>query len=173
MIQHEVEENHPCRSGFNAGRKFAKATMDCCAGRLIIGIAANGIIAAGGIVVLYLSWLSDSRMSLVPWIPQWIAAWADQNGTVRTGVPFVILGFILAGLLRLRSAAPRMWAAAFGGMVLLVATAELGQVWLPDRTPSWRDVGWGVAGGLLGLGVGAIGLQAVAVGSWHPGTRSG
>lgn len=45
--------------------------------------------------VLYLSWIPDPRMRDVRLLPRGLARWADRFDTLRTAVPFVLLGGVL------------------------------------------------------------------------------
>jgi len=49
-------------------------------------------------LIFYLSWIPDSRMQLVPWMPDFLAEWADSGGlvkTMRTAVPVALASFLL------------------------------------------------------------------------------
>ncbi len=107
-------------------------------------------------LMVYLSWIPDSRMELVPWIPHWLASWADSGGsasTMRTAVPVAFASFLFALIGRLMDW--KYWrVSGVGSALILVMLAEAGQFFLPQRSPNWGDVLWGVAGAVAGLVVG-------------------
>lgn len=113
---------------------------------------ALALVGAG--LVLYLSWRTHPRMEDVWFIPDWISAWADErrNDTLRTAVPFVALGWLVGGWLTWQRRPWRQWLWAWAALVGLVIVAEIGQVFMPERSFDLGDIGWGAAGALLGLG---------------------
>lgn len=112
------------------------------------------LLALGAGLVLYLSWQPHPQMATDWFIPGWVASWADErrNDTLRTAVPFVALGWLLGGWLALRHRPWRQWPLAWLGLVVLVVVAEVGQLFLKNRSFDPSDIGWGAAGALLGLG---------------------
>lgn len=113
-----------------------------------------GLLVLGAGLVLYLSWLPMPKMGLVWFIPGGVAHWADENrnDTIRTAVPLVGLGWLVGGWLALQNQPWRPWLLAFAGLAGLVVLAEVGQLFLSSRSFDLGDIGWGVAGALLGLG---------------------
>lgn len=106
-------------------------------------------------------------MEDVWFIPHWVSAWADErrNDTLRTAVPFVALGWLAGGWLLVQGRPWRQWLWAWGALVGLVIVAEIGQVFMPERSFDLADIGWGAAGALLGLGtVAAIRRLYLALG---------
>jgi hypothetical protein len=121
----------------------------------------------GAFLVLYLSWRTHPRMEEVGFIPDWVSAWADErrNDTLRTAVPFVALGWLVGGWLWVQGRPWRQWLWAWAALVLLVSVAEIGQLFMPERSFDLADIAWGAAGALLGLGtVAAIRRLALALG---------
>ena len=110
-------------------------------------------------VIIYLSWIPDSRMGLVPWLPRWLAGWADSGGgveTLRTGLALAIASFLFS--LACQASGRRngiRFSLGFG--LLLVLLAEGGQFFLPARSPDWGDVAWGGLGAMAGV------IAAVAI----------
>ena len=102
------------------------------------------------IAILVASWSADSHMAKFPWVPDQMGAWADQTPNARTAVPFGMLSVLLACGLPLRAVILRFGIALLLSLVVLVA-AEVGQFFLPFRTPDWRDIAWGSLGILSGL----------------------
>ena len=106
-------------------------------------------------MICYLSWVADSRMQLVPWLPHGLAAWADSGGPVekmRTAVPVALASFLVTLIGRLLGW--KYWfVAGVGSALILVIVAEARQFFLPQRNPNWGDVLWGAAGAVVGLAV--------------------
>ena len=132
-----------------------------------------GLLLLGAGLVLYLSWLPVPKMGLVWFIPGSVAHWADENrnDTIRTAVPLVGLGWLVGGWLALQNRPWQHWLLALAGLAGLVVLAEAGQLFLANRSFDLDDIGWGVAGALLGLGT-LAGLQLIrwawsSAGSWR------
>ena len=108
-------------------------------------------LAVGFVLVLYLSWLYESKIGSSWLVPGWLAEWVDatENDTIRTGVPFVFLGLVIGGWLRKKGKAMKKWLL----LLVLVLIAELGQLFLPLRIFDWRDVAWGSGGAAFGIGI--------------------
>ena len=101
------------------------------------------------VMVLRLSWAPASQMSLVAWVPGWIGELADQDPNMRTAVPFIPLAFLLGYSM---SGLEGKHGLVLSGLLCLACLliAELGQVFLPDRTADWEDLLWGSFGILVG-----------------------
>ena len=124
------------------------------------------LILVGAGLVLYLSWLPVPKMAQVWFIPAKVAGWADENrnDTIRTAVPMVGLGWLIGGWLALQSRPWWQWLLAGAGLAGLVVLAELGQLFVASRSFDLGDIGWGIAGGVVGLGmVAALRLAYLAV----------
>lgn len=115
------------------------------------------LIALGVGMVLYLSWQPQPSMTTDWFIPRWLAAWADENGndTIRTGVPLVALGLLIGVQLAWQRQPWRQWVWAWLGLSGMVVVAEIGQLFLVNRSFDVKDAGWGAAGALVGLGTAA------------------
>ncbi len=107
----------------------------------------------GIILVFYLSWLPQPKLSLIWFIPDWLAIWADSNNhnTMRTGVPFIFLGIFRGAWLILKSYTWLCWFTSLLGLISIVIIAEMGQLFLPYRSFDWYDIAWGTTGALIGL----------------------
>ena len=103
-------------------------------------------------LVLYLSWIPDPAMKKVGWLPEWLSGWADENATLRTGVPFVLLGLLAGGWLIRKRSGCIAWLVALAALLLLVLVAEAGQLLIPRRVFDWEDIAWGACGAGVGLG---------------------
>ncbi|MFC3286236.1 hypothetical protein [Litchfieldella rifensis] len=75
----------------------------------------------------------------------------------RMNLPFSVPPVAHVALCAVMTASLRWWrpawhAGAVLAVVLLIGgVAEIGQHWIPHRTPNWGDMGLNLAGGLLGL----------------------
>lgn len=118
----------------------------------------------GAVLVLYLSWQPQPQMMAHWFIPRWLAVWADEsrNDTIRTAVPLVVLGCLTGGWLAGQGQPWRQWLWAWFGLSGLVVVAEIGQLFIASRSFDLKDIGWGIAGALVGLGTMA-GMKALAV----------
>ncbi|WP_158974660.1 VanZ family protein [Cellulophaga sp. L1A9] len=108
-----------------------------------------------GIALIFLfSWKTNPNVGEYSFLPDWLINWADQyrNSRKRTAVPFVFLGF-LAGiyLIYIQKKSLRFWILTGIILVLTVIIAELGQYFIPSRSPDLKDVLWGSIGAGLGL----------------------
>lgn len=101
-------------------------------------------------LILGASWVPESQMVRQSWIPGWLGNWADRSPNLRTLVPFVPLAFLFyRGSLGCQVGHPVIWSVA--ASLICLTLAELGQFWLPGRTPDLADFGWGSLGIVLGL----------------------
>ncbi len=103
------------------------------------------------VLIFIASWAPDSRMAAQPWVPGWLAKWADRSPNIRTAVPFIPLAFLLTWGFKWRG----IKYPALGSLLMCGAClglAELGQLFLPARTADVADLWWGAAGIAAGLG---------------------
>lgn len=105
--------------------------------------------AAASALVLVLSWVPDSHLARLPWMPSRVGRWLDAGGvmtTARTGIAMAGA----AGLLHLarRGQGARGTVALALGLLVL---AEAGQLLIAGRRASLMDLAWGAGG--VGLGV--------------------
>ena len=91
---------------------------------------------------------SSDLLVKLGWIPGPVAEWADRNPTLRTAVPFAILGALVG--LPLQSARAR--AIGLGAVVLLLLATEGAQAGIPKRVFDLADLLWG----LCGIAIGAV-----------------
>lgn len=113
------------------------------------------LLAIGCSLIAYCSLRSSPTLAEISWLPEWLGAWADKHGELRTGVPFFIVSSYIAleswyGFRASRALPPLMWALAVYGLLCVLGLTELIQIWLPQRTASWADIAWGSAGALAG-----------------------
>jgi len=97
-------------------------------------------------------------MATVWFIPHPLAVWADQNrnDTIRTAVPFAVLGGLVGIQLAWQNCSLLQWLLVWLCLVVLVVLAEAGQLFLAHRSCDIGDIGWGITGGLVGLSIVAI-----------------
>lgn len=104
--------------------------------------------------ILYLSWFPDPEIGTVFPFPLWLGRWINIHVNLRTAIPFLFLGFLEEYLLIYfkKSQIWRIWALIFS--IIVVAIAEIGQLWIPKRHFDYEDIGYGVLGTLAGLLIG-------------------
>ena len=115
-------------------------------------------LAAGtATLVLALSWVPDSRMGRLPFMPGWLGDWLDSGGgvnTLRTGLAMAVA----AAFIHLASSS-RGGLRSVGLAAALLLAAEGGQLFLDSRQASIGDLGSGLVGSVVGV-VCARGLAA-------------
>ena len=111
------------------------------------------LLVFGIILVLYFSWLESPTLGLSGVLPAWIANWADniENINIRTAVPFVFLSVLIGIQLQLKKASLNSWFVAYMSLLFLLFLAELGQLFLPQRSFDWEDIAWGAVASTVGL----------------------
>lgn len=107
-------------------------------------------------LILYLSRTPDPAMVRIDWLPASVGAWADRHGTLRTGVALVPPGGLLGLWLAVNRRAIKDWITGGSCLLTLVIVAELGQLVIPRRVFDWRDILWGGAGIICGMGLAAL-----------------
>ncbi len=105
------------------------------------------ILFATILSVFYFSWLPNPSFKTEKYLPNWLIKWTDENGILRTGVPFVLLG-ANAVLLKIKTLS---YFKIFWSLFALLFTAEFGQLFLPNRRFDVMDIL--VGAGSLGLGI--------------------
>jgi peptidoglycan/LPS O-acetylase OafA/YrhL len=119
---------------------------------ILFALFTFGLVAASGILIL-LSWLPNPILNKLGWLPDGVGTWADHpdNENIRTAVPMLIWGFLAGMILFLKRAEMRWWILSGLTGTVLVAIAELGQIWIPNRHPDFGDIFWGCVGLNTGL----------------------
>ena len=124
------------------------------------------------LAILYLSLRGSPSLREVCWLPEWLSAWADRHGELRTAVPYCAAGLLCPWLLIRNQAqptgrsqlighgrlAPSLWAAA--SLFALLLLTEGAQLVLPNRSASLADIAWGTLGIVVGV-AGSLCLRAV------------
>ncbi len=103
------------------------------------------------LLIFYLSWISDADLNEQPFIPEWLGKWTNAHYTLRTAVPFVLLGILFGILLASRQYSIKFWVFTWLALSIVVLIAEAGQLLISSRVFDWEDVLWGVAGAFAGL----------------------
>lgn len=127
------------------------------------------LLLAGIILVCYLSWVSSPQMGSIGFLPGSLARWTDarENATIRTGVPFLILGWLTGTELSLKGGKLLWWVISWLLFVVVVSVAEFGQLFLPYRSFDWKDILWGAVGAAAGLVAGELSGLLVRIFRWH------
>jgi hypothetical protein len=125
------------------------------------------------LAILYLSLRGSPSLREVCWLPEWLSAWADRHGELRTAVPYCAAGLLCPWLLIRNQArptgrsqlighgrlVPSLWAAT--SLFALLLLTEGAQLVLPNRLASLADIAWGTLGIVAGVAA-SLCLRAVA-----------
>ena len=104
------------------------------------------VIVFIGLIFLF-SWLNSPDFANVPLMPNWLNNWSNLHGQLRTGAPFIPLGFLL-------NSYSKKWSISLTGLLIsffVVVIAELGQYFIPTRYPDPMDILYGIIGALIGM----------------------
>ncbi|MBI3368471.1 MAG: VanZ family protein [Burkholderiales bacterium] len=82
--------------------------------------------------------------------------WSGPGDVLGNIALFVPWGAAAVAALRERWRAPQAWALAWLAGFALALAAQIGQVWVPQRSPSMGDVIWNMVGCSLGLPLGGL-----------------
>ncbi len=115
------------------------------------------LVVVGAVLVgliVYFSIRPSPHLGEIDWLPTVLTKWADGRGgeDVRTAVPFLLLGGVTGFLSR----SGRRVIVSAVVLVALVLLVEGAQYFVPSRTASIQDVGWGALGGFVGLSLGCL-----------------
>ena len=105
--------------------------------------------------IFYYSWIHNPGLETETYLPLWIRKWSNEYYNLRTAIPFVILGYLLEvwqGLSNTAATANR-FAFRLKTVIIIavvVCLAEGGQFFIATRQPDFRDVFFGISGGVLG-----------------------
>ncbi len=104
------------------------------------------IIAVTICCVFYFSWLNNPNFSKNALVPFWLNNWSNLHGQLRTGLPFIPLGFIF-------NTYRKKWKFSISGILLCFAVAviaEFGQFFIPTRFPDTMDIFYAMLGSFIG-----------------------
>lgn len=82
--------------------------------------------------------------------------WSGPGDVLGNIALFVPWGAASVAVLRERRGAPQAWALASVAGFALALAAQIGQVWVPQRSPSMGDVIWNMVGCGIGLPLGGL-----------------
>lgn len=114
------------------------------------------VICVIGIFLIFgLSWVPNPNLRELPLIPSWISNWTDEysNSRIRTAIPFILLSLVIGAWFCYKRLSLHSYFLAWVVLTGVVVLAELGQYFIPLRDVDVKDVLWGSAGSLLGLGL--------------------
>ena len=109
-------------------------------------LKAGLVLVFIGIIFLF-SWLNSPDFANFPLMPHWLNNWSNLHGQLRTGAPFIRLGFLL-------NSYSKKWIISLTGLLIsffVVVIAELGQYFIPTRYPDPMDIFYGIVGALIGM----------------------
>ena len=117
-----------------------------------------GLIGIGILLVFYLSWIPNPRIGEQVYLPNWLGEWTDaqQNDTIRTGVPFLGIGIVLGFYFQHKNTALKTWCLALLLLTSVGLLAELGQLFMPLRSFDLIDILWAFVGACIGLFLGCL-----------------
>jgi len=116
--------------------------------RILIAALVFGLL----LLCLYLAWRPSPKLSDLWFIPTEFARWADAQYNLRTAFPFVGLGFLGALVVGDSWCRLRLLAILLFAFSILL---EVGQLFIPSRSPNFEDIFFGCAGALIGIGLAA------------------
>lgn len=130
------------------------------------------------VAIAWASLAGSPFMQSIPWIPDFIAQWADRNPNFRNFPAFALLSavtfaatYLLTSGLHFKSQVSALtsktssfspiFLALFcaGGVTLLAALLEAMQLALPNRSADWRDILYASLGSLTGSLIPALLLK--------------
>lgn len=104
-------------------------------------------------LVFYFSWTPSGKLNEDIPLPLALISWYNTYYNLRTAVPFVLIAYLLAYFL----SAWKIILSCF----FVVALAEIGQMFIPNRSADYIDVLYGCFGALLGISLRRIILITV------------
>ena len=102
--------------------------------------------------IFYFSWLPNPSFKSEHYLPNWLIRWTDAHGTLRTGVPFLLLRVNMV-LLQLKTLTNTK---IFLSLFTCLFIAEFGQLFLPYRSFDVLDILVGAMAIVLGIFLGEI-----------------
>lgn len=111
------------------------------------------------LVVFYFSWLPDPRFSNETYLPKWLLSWSNKYYNVRTAVPFVAFGYLLAAFSKRKNATNMdanknlIFIQNLGVATFVACIAECGQFLIKGRSPDLMDIYFATIGSLIGASI--------------------
>jgi small-conductance mechanosensitive channel len=112
------------------------------------------------IAILYLSLRSSPSLQELPWLPDWLGAWADRHSELRTAVAYFACGLLCpwVGCRRGEADGFVRWLLSkvvLGcGLLIVLLLTEGVQFFLECRVASFADIALGALGIVLGIALG-------------------
>lgn len=107
------------------------------------------------LIIFYFSWLPDCNFETETYLPLWLIQWSKIHFNLRTAIPFIALGFLFEILQALSAKANRTKFHAncntLISATIIVSIAEVGQFFVMNRQPDFRDIAFGIAGSCIGI----------------------
>lgn len=116
------------------------------------------LIIACVLTIFYFSWLPDSNFETETYLPLWLLQWCKIHFNLRTAIPFIALGFLFEiqqALFAKAEGYKTNFYSNFNTLIistLIVSVAEVGQFFVTNRQPDFRDIAFGI----MGTGIGII-----------------
>ena len=101
-------------------------------------------------VIFYYSWIPNPVLSENKVLPSVIFKWADTYFNLRTAVPFFLLSLLSFPILSLKNPFFAL-KTNFSVSLLLVLSAEIGQLFVPNRHFDIKDIIYGLLGSYVGF----------------------
>jgi hypothetical protein len=107
--------------------------------------------------IFYLSWLPDPSLKNETYFPKWLLEWSNHHYNLRTAIPFLAVGFLLAANKQQRISEEISNSKNFnfiqniGIATIIVCLAEIGQFLIRERNPDLMDVFYGILGSIIGV----------------------
>jgi len=103
--------------------------------------------------IFYFSWIPDSELTSEKYLPLWLRDWSNSYFNLRTAVPFIPFGFLLATGLFVKSKKNgfNFWFKNLCIATFVVCIAEGGQFFILNRHPDEIDVLFAILGSQVGF----------------------
>jgi glycopeptide antibiotics resistance protein len=104
--------------------------------------------------IFYLSWLPDPTLRNETYFPKWLLDWSNHYYNLRTAIPFLAVGFLLAANKQQNISKEinnnNNFIQIIGIATIIVCIAEIGQFLITERNPDLMDVFYGILGSMIG-----------------------
>lgn len=106
--------------------------------------------------IFYLSWLPDPSLKNETYFPKWLLDWSNHYYNLRTAIPFLAVGFLLAAN-KQQNISKEInnnnfnFIQNIGIAAIIVCVAEIGQFLIRERNPDLMDVFYGILGSMIGV----------------------